>query len=160
MIALVLAPFLVGLLFTYQVIRVPLVTDMAQNLAVDYQEGPRLAPPQGAVPVEGQAVIPEEFPLNPVPADDISLQRGKILYDIHCALCHGPKGWGDGPLAEKFSRTPKNLVSAKAKAEFDGSVYLAIQRGFGEMPALAENLTARERWDVVNYLRTLPQAEE
>jgi mono/diheme cytochrome c family protein len=24
------------------------------------------------------------------------------------------------------------------------------------MPALAENLTPRERWDVVNYVRTLP----
>jgi len=40
--------------------------------------------------------------------------------------------------------------------EFDGSVYLTIAQGFGQMPSLAENLTPRERWDVVNYVRTLP----
>jgi mono/diheme cytochrome c family protein len=160
MIALLLAPFIIGILFTYEVIKVPIPSDMERNLAVDYEESPRLAPPQGAVPIGGQSVIPEEFPTNPIPADDISLQRGKILYDIHCLLCHGPKGQGDGPLAEEFARTPENLVGTRARAEFDGSVYLAIQSGFGEMPSLAENLTVRERWDVVNYIRTFPEAEE
>ena len=155
-IGLVLSPFLVGLLLTYQIIRIPIRTDMAQSLAIGYQEGPRILPPQGAVPFQGEAVIPEEFPSNPVLADDVSLQRGKILYDIHCALCHGGQGHGDGPLSAYFGRTPENLISSEATAEFDGSVYLTILQGFGEMPSLAENLTVRERWDVINYIRTLP----
>lgn len=150
----------VGLLFTYQIIRIPFPSDLFDSIAVDYQEGPRLGPPEGAVPIQGVAVIPEEFPLNPLPADDISIQRGEILYQIHCALCHGDKGKGDGPLASHFARTPENLVGGEAAAEFDGAVYLAIQRGFGEMPSIAENLTVRERWDVVNYIRTLPASAE
>ncbi len=158
-IGLILLPFIVGLLFTYQVIRIPLPTDMSRSPAVGYQQGPRILPPEGAVPIHGVAVIPEEFPSNPVPADETSVQRGRILYRIHCALCHGERGLGDGSLSGYFARTPENLTGAKAAAEFDGSVYFAILQGFGEMPSLAENLTVRERWDVINYMRTFPESD-
>lgn len=155
-ISLVLIPFVVGLLFTYEVIKVPFTSDMADQISVGYQEGPRLLPPFDAVPVQGLTVIPEEFPVNPVPADEVSLQRGQILFDIHCQVCHGEQGYGDGPLASYFDRTPQNLTGPQISAEFDGSVYLTIVQGFGQMPSLTENLTPRERWDVVNYVRTLP----
>lgn len=155
-IALVLAPFIIGLLFTYELIKIPFPTDMERQPSVGYQEGPRLLPPDGSVPVQGLSVIPEEFPANPVPADEISLQRGEILYAIHCQVCHGAEGRGDGPLAGYFDRTPQNLIGPQITAEFDGSVYLTIVQGFGQMLSLAENLTPRERWDIVNYLRTLP----
>jgi len=154
-IGVFLAPFIVALLLTYQVIWIPLPTDMADSPAVGYQEGPRIAPPSGSVPIQGQAVIPEEFPSNPLPADEVSLQRGEILFSIHCALCHGAQGRGDGPLAGYFTDTPARLSGPEASAEFDGSVYLMITKGVGEMPPLAENLTVRERWDVINFIRTL-----
>ncbi len=158
-IALLLLPFIVGMLFTFQVIHIQFPTDMESSPAIDYQEGPRLDPPEGAVPLQGQAVIPEEFPVNPVPTDEVSVQRGRILYSMQCELCHGDTGRGDGPLAGYFARTPEDLVGAKTAAEFDGSVYLVIQNGFGQMPALAENLTVQERWDVINYVRTFPETD-
>jgi hypothetical protein len=38
---------------------------------------------------------------------------------------------------------------------------LTISNGLeGRMPALNENLTVSERWDVVNYVRTLKLDEE
>lgn len=159
-IGIILVPLVAALLFTYQVIVITFPTDMKFSPAVGYLEGPRRAPPEEAVPIEGESIIPGEFPENPIPADVTSLQRGAILYDIHCALCHGTEGTGDGPLAIYFERTPENLVAGRAAAEFDGSVYLAIFQGFGEMPGLAENLTVRERWDVINYVRTLPDPAE
>jgi len=155
-IALVLAPFVVGLLFTFEIVKITFPTDMADQVSVAYQEGPRRLPAEGAVPVQGLSVVPEEFPVNPVPADEVSLQRGAILYGIHCQLCHGEQGHGDGPLADRFERTPGNLTAPTITAEFDGAVYLTISEGFGQMPSLSENLTPRERWDVVNYVRTLP----
>lgn len=155
-IAVILTPFIVGMLFTFELIKIPFPTNMADQPSVDYQEGPRKLPPEGAVPVSGLSVIPEEFPVNPVSADDTSLQRGAILYGIHCQICHGAQGHGDGPLAKYFDRTPQNLTATQITKEFDGSVYLTITQGFGQMPSLAENLTPRERWDVINYVRTLP----
>jgi mono/diheme cytochrome c family protein len=155
-IGLVLMPFIIGLLLTYEIIKIPFPTNMAEQPSTGYQEAPRKLPPEGAVPVQGLSIIHEEFPANPVPADEISLQRGAILYEIHCQVCHGAQGHGDGPLARYFDRTPQNLTAAQITEEFDGSVYLTIMQGFGQMPSLAENLTRRERWDVINYVRTLP----
>jgi len=155
-IGLVLAPFIIGLLFTFEIIKIRFPTDMGEQASIGYQEGPRRLPPEGAVPVQGLSVIPEEFPVNPVPGDETSLQRGTILYGIHCQVCHGEQGHGDGPLGSYFDRTPQNLTTAQITSEFDGSVYLTIVKGFGQMPAFAENLTQRERWDVINYVRTLP----
>jgi len=155
-IGLALTPFCVGLLFTFEIIKVSYPSDMSDQPSVLAQEAPRQLPPDSAVSIQGLPVIPEEFPVNPVPGDEVSLQRGAILYGIHCQLCHGAQGHGDGPLAGYFDRTPENLTGPQTTAEFDGSVYLTIVQGFGEMPALAENLTPRERWDVVNYVRTLP----
>lgn len=159
-LAALLTPFVVGLLFTFQVIRISFPTDMTDSPGIGYLEGPRRAAPEAAVPIQGDPVIPEELPENPIPPDPASLQRGRILYELHCGLCHGPAGRGDGPLAAYFSRTPEDLVGQQAAAEFDASVYLVIQQGFGQMPPLAENLTVRERWDVINYVRTLPGAGE
>lgn len=155
-IAILLTPFIIGLLFTYEILKIPFATDMDNQISINYQEGPRLLPPDGAVPIHGLAIIPEEFPVNPIPADEVSLQRGAILFNIHCQVCHGELGHGDGPLADYFERTPENLTSSQITAEFDGAVYLTILNGFGQMPALFENLSPHEAWDVVNYLHTLP----
>ncbi len=151
---LLFTPFIFVLLLTFQVIVISFPSDMINSPAIGYQEGPRLRVPAGSVPVQGIGVIPGEFPVNPIPADEVSLQRGEILYSLHCALCHGDTGRGDGPLAEYFTQTPERLYSDRATAEFDGTVYLMITQGVGEMPSLAENLTVRERWDVINYIRT------
>jgi mono/diheme cytochrome c family protein len=39
----------------------------------------------------------------------------------------------------------------------DGTIYITISQGYGTMPPLRENLNPRERWDVVNYVKTLSQ---
>lgn len=155
-IGLLLIPFIVGLLFTYELIKIRFPTDMEFSPAIDYQEGSRLSTPEDAVPIQGISIVLDAPLTNPVPADDVSLQRGEILYSIHCALCHGEKARGDGPLAEFYTnRPPSDLTAPNIAAQFDSTLFLTLSRGFGQMPPLSENLTARERWDVINYLRNL-----
>ncbi|MFN8463225.1 MAG: hypothetical protein U0X93_15840 [Anaerolineales bacterium] len=51
---------------------------------------------------------------------------------------------------------PANLTGDVAQSKTDGSIFLTISNGIeGRMPALNENLTVSERWDVVNFVRTL-----
>jgi hypothetical protein len=155
-IGLVLLPFVVGLLFTYQVIRLDFQTDMADQPALDYQDGPRLPLPDGVVPIHGQSLVLDHLPENIVPSDEVSLQRGEILYGIHCTLCHGLTGGGDGSLAKYYgNRPPSDLTGPGVKGQFDGGLYRTLTQGFSRMPPMAENLTPRERWDVINYMRTL-----
>jgi mono/diheme cytochrome c family protein len=157
-IGLILLPFIVGLLITYQIITVAFPTDMQFQPSVDYQEGPRLLPPAGAVSTLGRSLTVGALPSNPVSVDEVSLQRGEILYSIHCALCHGGGGTGDGPLEEFYQdRSPSDLTAPNIAAQFDGALFRTISEGLGLMPKMAENLTPRERWDVINYVRTLEE---
>lgn len=151
-------PPLVGLLLTYQVISVEWISFMEIQPSYRSMEDP-LPLPKGSVPIQGAAYVPGNgAPTNPVPADALSLERGAALYSVHCALCHGEAGLGDGSVAEKLSRKPANLTAPNAMQLEDGAIYLIISDGVKNlMPALRENLSVRERWDVVNYVRTLQQ---
>jgi mono/diheme cytochrome c family protein len=155
-IGLVLLPFVVGPLLTFEVIKFDLPTDMANQISIGYQEGPRLPEPDKSVPLTGKAILLDTVAPNVIPADDVSMQRGEILYSIYCALCHGGNGQGDGPLAEYYEERPiRSLTSSPVAAQFDGQLFQTISEGFSRMPPQAEALSPRERWDVINYMRTL-----
>jgi high-affinity iron transporter len=83
------------------------------------------------------------------------------LFNSYCALCHGTTGAGNGPFAAFLAKyKPANLMDDDIKNGSDGSIFITITNGVaGQMPAMRENLpTARDRWDVVNYVRKLQQA--
>ncbi len=146
-----------GLFFTMDVIKFEWLSFMEVQPSYRPMEEP-LPLPARAVPVEGAAYIPGMgAPVNPVEADEVSLTRGKMLYDVHCALCHGAEGRGDGVIAAFLQeRKPADLTADSVQTKSDGALFLVISNGTeGGMPALNENLTVRERWDVVNYVRTL-----
>ncbi len=152
-------PFILGLALTYEVIKIDFPSFMEEQPAIGYREGPRLLPPEGAVPVTGVEAPPDgSLPENPVPATPDSIARGKALFDAHCAVCHGKDGKGDGPVAKYFqppAAEVADLTEERIAKHEDGLTYLVITQGFQGMASLAENLTPRERWDVINYLHTL-----
>lgn len=154
-IGLVLLPFIIGLLFTYEVVKIWIPTDMENQPWVNYQEGPLIYPPENSIPIQGETILLDAAITNPIPPDDVSIERGRLLYLVHCALCHGENGQGDGPLAEYFTvRAPNDLTAPYIASLFDSSLFRTISYGFGQMMPLSENLTPRERWDLVNFLRT------
>jgi mono/diheme cytochrome c family protein len=146
--------------FAYDVIKIDWVVFMEIQDSYSTQEKPLPVPAQ-SIPVEGPAYIPGAgSPTNPVPADEASLARGAQLFGIHCQMCHGETGEGNGTIAAfLIQKKPANLSTDLVQSKDDGTLFLTISNGFGLMPALNENLTVRERWDVVNYIRTL-KAEE
>jgi len=159
-LAILASPFLVSLLATYEVVRVNFVSFMENQPSYNYQEGPRRLPAKDAVAFSAEArpAMADTFPLNPVPADEVSLQRGAVLYKLHCLPCHGESGAGDGPIVQFWkedANKPADLRGDRVASQPDGALYLTLTDGFGAMPALAENLTPRERWDVINYVRSL-----
>ena len=144
------------LLFSYDIIKIQWVSFMGVQPSFGNMEQP-LPVPSRSIPVEGPATIPGMgAPANPVPADAVSVARGAQLFAIHCAMCHGDKGEGNGQLAALLANKPANLTLPITQTKGDGALFFTISNGVaGRMPALNENLTVRERWDVVNFLRTL-----
>ena len=143
-------------MFAYDVIKISWVSFMEIQPAFQPMYHP-LPVPTDAIPVEGVAFsLDLGVPPNPISADQTSIQRGNELFQINCVVCHGTGGKGDGPIASKLLNKPFDLTSFPIHSITDGGIFFVISAGVpGKMPALNENLTVRERWDVVNYVRTL-----
>jgi mono/diheme cytochrome c family protein len=92
---------------------------------------------------------------NPVAFSEESLAKGKELYGVYCAICHGNKGDGQGTLAkrEKFLGIPKYNDSVRGITE--GSIYHVIMYGKNNMGSHANQLNTKERWEVVQYVLKL-----
>jgi len=136
----------------------PWSTDMKKQPSVRPQEAP-LLPPAAAVPREGwepqmDRVKAGERLRNPVEPTPASIENGKRLYVVYCALCHGPDARGGGPVAPKFI-PPPDLTLDLFRQRPDGFLYATIRDGGALMPGQGEALSPRDRWDVVNYLRVL-----
>jgi mono/diheme cytochrome c family protein len=102
---------------------------------------------------------------NPVAADTKSLAAGKELYTSACFPCHGATGKGDGPAGAFLERDgapvhPGNLSDPKMWQQSDGSIFWKISTGKTPMPAFEGAFTDEQRWQIVDYLRTLAPKEE
>jgi mono/diheme cytochrome c family protein len=152
--------FAVVLLFSFDVIKIDWPSFMEIQPSYRPMENP-LPPPERSIPIEGPVAIPGMgAPENPVKADDASIARGAELYSINCKMCHGQTAEGNGPIAAFLANKPANLTSPVVQSKSDGSIFLTITNGVaGKMPALNENFTVPERWDLVNFIRTLKSKE-
>jgi mono/diheme cytochrome c family protein len=150
------------LIFSYDILKFDFIGFMEIQPSFKPMEDP-LPIPERSIPIDGPAYIPGlGAPENPIQADEVSTQRGEILFSIHCAQCHGDTGEGNGPVAPFLTKKkPANIQAEATQSKSDGTLFLTISNGIpGGMPALNENLNVRERWDIVNYIRTLAQSEE
>jgi mono/diheme cytochrome c family protein len=94
---------------------------------------------------------------NPVPEPARTLAKGDTLYQVFCAVCHGSRAAGDGPVGRRVGAP--SLLTEKARALSDGHLYSLIRYGRGVMPRYGDKIfLAEDRWAVVNYLRSLQAA--
>ena len=151
---------------------VELIQDMMDQPAIkaqDYdtahpdQPGSRL-PPEGTVP---NNVKPYPYHNDPVAAEKLKnplagdngpevLQLGQKRFETFCMPCHGGKGAGDGLVSVKMVLKPANLTSETIVAKSDAHYFHTITDGYGGMGAYGGQIVnERDRWAIVNYVRTL-----
>ena len=104
---------------------VVIFSEMHYQPSYRVQEGPRILPPEGSVPITGRAVryttvegyrslsIPQS-----VSSDPNSVTRGQQLFNTNCVVCHGVNADGAGNilkfLPDDKGPKPPNLVAGKA----------------------------------------------
>ena len=154
--------------------------DMYRNKAVKAQRefsffrtgSAMLVPPDGTIP---RNFRPYPFTIlerdraagleNPVPITRETLEIGRKYYNIHCMVCHGPVGSGDG-LSTLIHReagmpVPPSLYSTAITEEWtDGELYHVISVGQGQMPGYKDRIDPEHRWAIVNYIRALGLAAD
>lgn len=103
---------------------------------------------------------------NPVTASAESIEKGKTLYlertKGNCIFCHGETGSGNEANMPKLRRKPADLTNKERMTVMtDGELFWKISKGINMiMPAGEKRMTEEERWNVVNYIRTLAKDKQ
>ncbi|MDG1571022.1 c-type cytochrome [Robiginitalea sp. M366] len=97
-----------------------------------------------------------ESPLDSLNREE-NLAIGKELYGINCAICHGNKGDGQGNLVkrEKILGVPSYADAGRNITV--GSTHHVIYYGLNAMGSYANQLNAKERWQVSEYVMKLKE---
>lgn len=96
---------------------------------------------------------------NPIDSlNAIQMKETERLYLINCGICHGAKLDGNGPLWKDgdgpFPAKPAALVGdAKYESMPDGQMFYSITYGKNLMGGYASQLTAQQRWEVIEYIK-------
>jgi mono/diheme cytochrome c family protein len=81
--------------------------------------------------------------------------NAKKSVETNCSSCHGNSGKGDGPAAAALPPPkPADWTSPKVQSQTDGEIFWKMSNGRGAMPPW-KHLPEKERWELVNYIRTL-----
>ncbi|MEP7141476.1 MAG: cytochrome c [Ferruginibacter sp.] len=124
-------------------------------------------------PVEGTIGIGELFPYtlpndsmgyamsaqvkNPLPplVGKDSLETAR-LFNVNCAICHGAGAEGNGPISTSGKIGGiANLTLPNYVEMADGTMFHSINYGKNLMGSYAPQLSRKQRWQIVQYIRTL-----
>jgi mono/diheme cytochrome c family protein len=76
------------------------------------------------------------------------------LFNINCAICHGAEGKANGPLSTKIGAIA-NLTTDMYIKMADGTMFHSIFYGKNNMGSYASQLSRKQRWQMVQYIRTI-----
>lgn len=85
--------------------------------------------------------------------------HGAKVYSTNCAVCHGPKGAGDGAAGASLNPPPRNLIEGKWKVGGDSiALFKTLQNGIpGTSMASFAHLPAIDRWALVQFIHSITQ---
>lgn len=118
------------------------------------QDGTRASTPTRFV-----VALPERLSV-----DSNLLNRGRERFGIYCAPCHGAEGAGNGPINQAAVALKEgkwvpatNLMTQMIRDRADGQLFQAISDGVRSMPSYSSQISVRDRWAIVAYVRELQQ---
>ncbi|HWN13217.1 MAG TPA: CopD family protein, partial [Candidatus Dormibacteraeota bacterium] len=115
-----------------------------------------------ALPPMTVDAYPTTFRRSSVPYHVVSVASGAALFRTHCATCHGAGGRGDGAGGAGLPRPPADLTAPHTAQHTAGDMFWWLTHGIpaGGMPAFDTVLSEEERWDLINFIRTLAAGEQ
>ena len=99
---------------------------------------------------------------NPVKQTAAGMERGKKLYAMDCALCHGDNGNGKTDLATSMNVTLSDWTDPKSLADKpDQELFNVIRKGKGDKMPPEDTSRAKDDdiWNVIHYIRALSKGQ-
>lgn len=87
------------------------------------------------------------------PLDSTQMLEAQRLFNINCAVCHGPKMDAQGPLAGKVGGIANLMVEQYVK-EPVGQMFHVVTYGKNNMGSYASQLDRKQRWMVIQYVKS------
>lgn len=99
--------------------------------------------------------------VNPKVTDGEAWRAGAKHFQAHCAFCHGSNGRGQSPVATKMYPPVPDLADPAIQQMSDGALFAVIQNGvrWTGMPAFRSDHTPDEIWELVSFVRRVPQLQ-
>ena len=121
---------------------------------------PLLDEEQQAIALLGDTPVAFPNMKNPITDKAASASRGEKLFVNNCVKCHGFTGNGFGTVAHGFTTWPRQLWAwNNTGPETDGYLFWFITNGRSDMPPWGLILSENERWDLINYIKTIKNPE-
>ncbi len=94
-------------------------------------------------------------PARPWLSTDEGIAQGAKVYKIHCAVCHGAGGLGDG--TPGLVPPPRNLVEGQwERGGSSKELFVTLRDGMeGSSMVSFKHLSAEDRWALVHYIRSI-----
>lgn len=92
---------------------------------------------------------------NPLPYTEVNVAKGKALYGVYCAICHGAKGNGKGPLVQREKILGVPSYDDVGRMITEGSIYHVMFYGINSMGSYAAQTNEKERWQIAHYVEQL-----
>ncbi len=100
-------------------------------------------------------------PLQHIPLD-VNMQmmkKGQKQFNIFCAPCHSKIGDERGIMIEYNYVPPASFHSDRLREVPDGHIFDVITNGIRNMPGYAHQISVRDRWAIVAYVRALQRSQ-
>jgi mono/diheme cytochrome c family protein len=87
---------------------------------------------------------------------EAEMKEAGRLFNINCAICHGEKGAGNGPISTsgKIGGIANLTLDTYVKMA-DGTMFHSLTYGKNNMGSYASQLSRQQRWMIIKYIRTL-----
>ncbi len=100
-------------------------------------------------------------PFDTIKISEKEMAESGRLYNINCAICHGAKAEGNGPLGTSGKIGGIANLTLPAYVEMaDGTMFYSVTYGKNNMGSYASQLDRKQRWMIIKYIRTLQSGGE
>ena len=99
---------------------------------------------------------------NPLPATPETLRGGLAHFRENCVVCHGAPGVDPGEIGQGLNPGAPDLTLPRVQERTDGQLYWLVDEGIrmSGMPAFGPTHGENELWQIVAFLRHLPEITE
>lgn len=110
----------------------------------------------GLEEIDGEVRQAQTYPFEITPAD---LDRGQEMYNIHCSVCHGKSGNGNGMVVRRGYKAAPSYHRDVLRNAPPGYFYGVIMNGFGQMMPYSHQVPVKDRWRIIAYIQTLQRSQ-